>query len=67
MATVKASVLDVFVGLCEACEVCWIVGAFLDPHHALIAGKLNWLCPECRRPLRLRRAPYQGLPETPPC
>jgi hypothetical protein len=67
MPTVKLSVLDVFVGLCESCQVCWLVGAFLDPHHALIAVKLIWLCPTCLRPQRLQSGPYQGLPETKPC
>jgi len=67
MPLVKLSALDVFAGRCIPCDQVWIVGAFLDPMHAVVARKLNWLCPDCKRPLDLKTAPYQGLPDVPPC
>jgi hypothetical protein len=65
----QQDLLESVVGLCDGCDMVWIVGAFLDVRHAIVAASLPWLCPDCYRPLLLRSQKRQDVPtqDAQPC
>jgi MraZ protein len=57
-----------FVAMCDSCNMAWVCGNLLSHQHALIAMCLPWLCPECFRPLHLKKSfPKFDQPEGKPC
>jgi hypothetical protein len=56
------------IAACDPCQAVWVCGNFLSSQHALIAVCLPWLCPDCFRPLTLKKAlPKYDQPEGKPC
>lgn len=59
--------LYTFLGICKPCNAVWVVGSLLSAHHALVATRLHWLCPDCNRALSVEAMPKPRQPEAKPC